>query len=99
MTTKDLEKQKPAGAVAVSDDKAGAYALLLQSVRGEVDLLESYDSQEVQRALALGLLGAESIEEVFGNQGLAPWSELLGRPVEVMEVHFNASKTENGPGF
>ncbi len=87
-------------AVQVPDEKREAYDLLMSSVQGGVDLLELQDSEAVQRALALGLLGAETIEEVFGNQGgLAPWSELLGRAVEVREVHFNASRTEKGPGF
>lgn len=90
--TTDMVAQVPA-------DKAAAYDLLMKSVRGEADLLELYDSEEVAKALALGLLGAETIDEVFGNQGLAPWSELLGRPVEVIEVHFNPSNMEKGPGF
>ncbi len=84
---------------AVPEEKRAAYELMLKGVKGEVDLVELQDSEEVARALALGLLGAETIEEVFGTQGLAPWSELLGRPVEVAEVHFNASTTEKGPGF
>lgn len=99
--TENLETTPQAGTLAtVSDDKAEAYALLMRSVKGEVDLLELYDSEEVQRALALGLLGSETLEEVFGAQSsLEPWSALLGRPVDVLEVHFNASKTEKGPGF
>jgi hypothetical protein len=88
-----------AGAVAILDDRQASYDLMLASMKGEVDLLEAYDSEEVQRALALGLLGSETEEEVFGGQGLAPWSELIGVPMEVREVHFNPSRTEKGPGF
>jgi hypothetical protein len=88
-----------AGAVAVQPDRQASYDLMLASMKGEVDLLEAYDSEEVQRALALGLLGAETEEEVFGSQGLKPWSELLGVPMEVRDVHFNPSRTEKGPGF
>lgn len=100
MTEMELETtDKAAGAVAILDDRQGSYDLMLRSMKGEVDLLEAYDSEEVQRALALGLLGSESEEEVFGNQSLPPWSELLGVPVEVRDVHFNPSRTEKGPGF
>ena len=100
--TEEIAETPKAGAVAtVSDDKAEAYGLLMSSLQGEVDLSTLQDSEAVQRALAMGLLGAETLEEVFGNQGLAPWSELKGRPVKVLEVHFNASRTDEkkGPGF
>jgi len=96
----DIAENAKAGALAtVPEEKREAYELLMKSVRGEVELLELYDSEEVQRALALGLLGSETLEEVFETKELGPWSELLGIPVEVQDVHFNASKTEKGPGF
>ena len=100
MTDMELETTgAKAGAVAILDDRQASYDLMLASMKGEVDLLEAYDSEEVQRALALGLLGAETEEEVFGSQGLQPWSELIGVPMEVRDVHFNPSRTEKGPGF
>lgn len=80
-------------------ERQKVYDLLHGSMTGEVDLMENYDSDEVQRALALGLLGSESLEELFGTQALEPWSAMLGLEVEVNDVHFNPSKTEGGPGF
>ena len=97
--TKELAAKEKAGGLAVLPERQKVYDLLRGSMTGEVDLMENYDSEEVQRALALGLLGSESLEELFGSQALEPWSELLGRPVEVRDVHFNPSKTEGGPGF
>lgn len=88
-----------AGGLEVLEDRKAVYDLLHGSMVGTVDLMENYDSEEVQRALALGLLGSESLEELFGTQALEPWSEMLGRPVEVKDIHFNPSKTEKGPGF
>lgn len=98
-TNEIATQEEKAGGLAILPERAKVYELLHGSMTGEVDLMESYDSEEVQRALALGLLGSESLEELFGTQTLAPWSELLGRPMIVREVHFNPSKTENGPGF
>lgn len=98
-TTTELATVEEAGAIDVSGAKAATVELLTRAIKGDVDLMESYDSQEVQRALALGLLGSETLESVFGSQGLAPWSELLGVPCVVNDVHFNPSKTEGGPGF
>lgn len=98
MAKAEMEKAE-AGGLAVLPERQKVYELLHQSMLGEVDLMESYDSEEVQRALALGLLGSESLEELYGAQSLQPWSELLGKPMIVREVHFNPSKTDKGPGF
>jgi len=99
--TEEIATQDKPGAVAlpILPERLAVYELLEGSMKGTKNLLEGYDSEEVQRALALGLLGSESVEEVFAAQGLKPWSELLGVPCEVTDVHFNPSKTENGPGF
>jgi hypothetical protein len=97
--TKDLATQEEAGGLAILPDRQAVYDLLHGSMIGTTDLMENYDSEEVQRALALGLLGSESLEELYGTQALEPWSELIGRPMEVKDVHFNPSKTEKGPGF
>jgi hypothetical protein len=93
--------EETAGDVAIIiPERKAAYDLLSGSIAGTTDLMENYDSEEVQRALALGLLGSETSEEVFGeNSKIAAWSELLGIPCEVQDVHFNPSKTEGGPGF
>ena len=99
MPKEELATQEEAGGLAVLEERRQVYDLLMGSMKGEVDLMENYDSEEVQRALALGLMGSESLEELFGTQSLEPWSELLGRPMIVKEVHFNPSKTEKGPGF
>lgn len=98
-TSTELETIEAGGGVAIAEEKQKVVDLLTSAIEGKVDLMESYDSEEVQRALALGLLSADTLEGVFGNQTLKPWSELLGVPVEVRDVHFNPSKTENGPGF
>lgn len=98
MTKTDIEKAAGT-APAILPDRQAAYDLLMGSIRGEVNLLESYDSTEVQRALALGILADESDALVVGSDGLAPWSEWLGRPVELQSVHFNPSRIEGGPGF
>ena len=97
--TEEIATREEAGGLAVLEDRKQVYDLLMGSMKGTVDLMENYDSEEVQRALALGLMGSESLEELFGTQTLAPWSELLGRPMIVREVHFNPSKTDKGPGF
>lgn len=97
--SEELATVEEAGAIDVSGEKAATVELLTRAIKGEVDLMESYDSEAVQRALALGLLSSETLEGVFGSQALEPWSALLGIPVEVRDVHFNPSKTENGPGF
>jgi hypothetical protein len=87
-------------ALAIIPDRAKPYELLLGAVSGTVDLLEAYDTEEVQRALALGILGSETEEEVFASASLTPWSEWLNRPVEVQDVHFNPSQAGmKGPGF
>ncbi len=97
--TEELATQEEAGGLAVLPDRQAVYDLLHGSMKGTVDLMENYDSEEVQRALALGLMGSESLEELFGTQKLEPWSEMLGRPVTVTDLHFNPSKTDKGPGF
>lgn len=100
MTGQELETtEEPAGAVAILPDRQASFDLMLASMKGEVNLLEAYDSEEVQRALALGLLQADTFEEVFDTASLPAWSELLGIPVEVRDIHFNPSRTEKGPGF
>lgn len=99
MPNEELATKEEAGGLAVLPERKAVYDLLHGSMMGTVNLMENYDSEEVQRALALGLLGSESLEELYGTQALEPWSELLGRPMEVRDVHFNPSKTEKGPGF
>lgn len=96
--TKAMEKQREA-LPPILPDRQQTYDLLMGSMRGEVNLLDSYDSEEVQRALALGILADESDEAFVGNDGLAPWSEWLEQPVELAGVHFNPSRIEGGPGF
>lgn len=98
MTKTEMEKPT-GGAPAILSDRQQAFDLLMGAIRGEVNLIESYDSTEVQRALALGILADESDEAFVGQAGLAPWSEWLGQPVELREVHFNPSRIEGGPGF
>lgn len=95
--TTDLEKKGTLPAIA--PERQATYDLLMGSMRGEVNLLDSYDSEEVQRALALGILADESDEAFVGNDGLAPWSEWLEVPVELHGVHFNPSRIDGGPGF
>lgn len=76
-----------------------AYDLLLQAFEREIDVLEAYDTEQVQQALARGILTAEDEDQVFGDASLPAWSDLKGVPVELHGVHFNPSVQDNGPGI
>lgn len=76
-----------------------AYDLLLRAFEREIDVMEAYDTEAVQQALARGILTAEDEDQVFGDASLPAWSDLVGQPVEINGVHFNPSQQDNGPGI
>lgn len=78
-------------------DRAAVAEMFRRAIVADEDVSEHYDSEDVQRALAEGILGAESEDQVYGDASLPALSEWQDVPLEIHGVHFNPSNAERGP--
>ncbi len=92
-----VAKRATGAELAVVEGREETFALLKRALQNEVDLAEAYDTVEVQRAMASGIVEAQTEDEAFADASLEPWSKFLDEPVRVLDIHFNPSTAEKGP--
>lgn len=80
--------------LVVRDDKNVVAALVEGTAMPEARI---EDPEVVSREIAEKILGAGSVEEILGMFESTPMQDLLGVPLEVTGVKFNASSFTEGP--
>lgn len=68
--------------------------IIAKAILGEGELPQAADPEAMSRAIMERILAADTFEEVFTQQNLTPWRNLLDRAVVVKDVHFNRSTIE-----